>query len=177
MASGSIRTPKLVSSEAGEMRAAKGEQLRLSPSPRLTSFLDAAAQAGLDAPLAVRLALERAAVLRDGRDLRLDVDRIRRTLGRTARGARAARQLSARQAEYVRMLYDERPRRPPVTAAGLNVVIPDELLTQVRDTVPETVLQPGAVPEMLAWERAARLEGRTMLEWALKALARLLVAR
>jgi hypothetical protein len=159
------------------MRAARGEQLRLAPSPRLTSFLEAAAQAGLDAPLAVRLALERAAVLRDGRDLRLDVARIRRTLSRAACGARATHQLSARQAEYVRTLYDERPRRPPSSAAGFNLVIPDELLTQVRDTVPETVLHPGAVAEMLAWERAARLEGRTMLEWSLKVLARLLVRR
>lgn len=57
------------------------------------------------------------------------------------------------------------------------MVISDELLTQVRDTVPETSLHPGAVAEMLAWERAARLEGRTMLEWSLKVLARLLVRR
>jgi hypothetical protein len=177
MTSALIRTPKLVPLETGEPCASGAELLCLSPSRRLTRFLDAAAHAGLDAPLAVRLALERAVVLRDGRDLRLDVERVRRTLGREARRARATRQLSARQADYVRVLYRERPRQSQPVAGGLSVAIPDELLTQVRDTIPETVLQPGAVPEMLAWERAARLEGRTMLEWSLKMLARLFVAR
>ncbi|HTU78092.1 MAG TPA: hypothetical protein VMF09_04965 [Solirubrobacteraceae bacterium] len=177
MASASIRTPKLIPLEPGAPSSVRVEQICIPPSGRLTRFLDAAAQAGLDAPLAVQLALERAVVLKDGRDLRLDVERIRRTLGREARRARAARQLSGRQATYVRMLYREKPRQPCPAAGGLSVVIPDELLTQIRDTIPETVLHPRAVPEMLAWERAARLEGRTMLEWSLKVLARLFVAR
>jgi hypothetical protein len=175
--SGSTRTPTLVLQQSRQVSAPSTEQLRFSSSPRLTKFLESAARAGLDAPLAVRLALERALVLREGQEFRLDVERIRRVLGRTAREARATRQLSPRQADYIRKLYRERPQPAVTVQDGLAVVIPDDLLTQVRDTVPESALHEGAVNEMLAWERAARLEGRSMLEWALKALGRLVTTR
>jgi len=147
------------------------------PSQRLSDFLGAAAQAGLDATLAVRLALERALVLHDAEELRLDVERARRTLSRAAANARATRPLTPRQAGYVRRLYSSAPQAPVVVEGSLCVELPDELLTRARDTVPETVLHSEAVLEMLAWERAARLQGRTMLEWALKTLAALLTAR
>jgi hypothetical protein len=159
------------------MPAPGGEQLRLPASPRLTRFLETAARVGLDAPLAVRLALERALVLRDAQEFRMDVERIRRALSRAAAEARAVRPLGARQATYVRGLFRECPRSSVVVGESLSVAISDNLLTQVRDAVPETALHQGVVGEMLAWERAAALEGRTMMEWALKTLAALIAGR
>jgi hypothetical protein len=153
------------------------EQLCLPASPRLNSFLEAAAQVGLDAPLAVRLAIERALVLLDGRSSRMDVERICRILNIASHEARAKRPLSTRQAAYVRSLYDVTPKVAVVVEGTLEVELPEELITRADGTVSELALHAEAVGEMLAWERAARLHGYTMTEWALKVLVRAISAR
>ena len=173
-ASTRTRTPRLVLHRSSRTATSGDTQLRLSPSARLIEFLQAAAQAGLDAPLAVRLALQRALVLHDAQELRLDAERICRTLNRAASEVRATQPLSAQQAAYVRQLSGGRPRPVITMRKDLAIVVPDDLLTQVRGTVPETALHQSAVRKMLAWERAAKLGGRTMMEWALKTLATLL---
>jgi hypothetical protein len=170
------RTPRLALLPTRSPKPSR-ERLRLEPSQRLSEFLEASAQVGLDAPLAVRLALERALVLHEAQDFRLDVERVRRILSCAAAEARASRPLSARQAGYIRRLCGETRLAPVEVQEGLSVPIPDDLLTRALKTVPETVLHQDAVLEMLSWERAARLEGRTMLEWALKAIAGLIIAR
>lgn len=176
MPSDRARTARLVPLPNAAQAATQREQLRLAPSPRLSSFLAAAARLGLDAPLAVRLALERALALCDAHALCIDVERARATLNSAAASARAEQGLSASQARYVRSLLDQSPRVVPDVEQGLVVVVADDVLTRARDRVPQDALHTDAVPEMLAWERAARLQGRTMAEWALSVLAASLIA-
>jgi hypothetical protein len=177
MVSGSTRTAGLVSLPCPSTGPAHAEQLRLAACERLSEFVAAAARIGLDAQLAVRLALERALVLHDAQALRIDVRRARLALNGASAEARATRALGAAQARYVRELYDESPRAVVGTERGLSVRVPDDLLARARDTVPQGAMHEGAVTEMLAWERAARLQARTMSEWGLKTLGALIAAR
>jgi hypothetical protein len=170
-------TPHLVVRHDESVSAGAEEQLCLTSSPRLVRFFEVAARVGLDVTLAVRLALERALVLVDGQSLRLGSEQVRRLLNEASEDARATCPLSAQQAAYVRLLYSG-SQAPPVSIGGqLNVTLPDDLMTRARTTVSETALHEGVVAEMLAWERAASLEGRTMLEWALVTLGRYVSGR
>lgn len=152
------------------------ERLRLPPSARLTAFVSAAAEAGLDPSEAVRLGLERALALADAGVFPFDVEVARRRLRQAAREAHASRPLTPTQAAYVRTLSSARPRPTADGSGGLVVDLPDRVLTRARDDVAETALHAGAVPEMVAWEIAATLAGRTMGEWALLELAESLAA-
>jgi len=143
----------------------------LSPSPQLTSFIEAAARIGLGEAEAVCLGLERALLLRDVQLLGFDVESARKLLVAAAAAARPSRPLSGAEAAGVRELSARRPVVPVDTAQGLIVSISQRILSRARDTVPETALHAAGVEEMLAWELAARLEGRPMGEWGLKALA------
>lgn len=161
-----VRTPP-----NGSHRRPSGERLRLPPSPRLTAFVAAAAEAGLGPSEATRLALERALALADAGVFPFDVEVARRRLRRAAKEAHPCRPLTPAQAAYMRTLSPARPRPPINVSAGLVVELPDRVLTRSRDTVAEAALHAGAVPEMVAWEIAATLAGRTMGEWALRTLA------
>lgn len=177
MASGSSRTARLISVPCSPESNPNGEQLRLPACERLSEFVDEAAGVGLGAPLAVRLAIERGLLLHDAYALHIDVQRARLELNRAAMHARAQRALGDVQAKYVRELYDESPCTPAATDQGLSVRIPEDLLARAREAVPQSAIHRSVVPEMLAWERAARLQARTMSEWGLKTLGILLATR
>lgn len=177
MTSGAGRTAHLVVLSSATEAVAADERLRFAPSAQLSEFARAAAQVGLDVPLAARLALERALVLLDAQALALDVQRARATLSRAAGRARATLPLSAHQSDYVRELYDETPLTRTRVEHGLAVSVPQDVLARARDTVTQSALRADVVSEMLAWERAARLQARTMCEWGLKTLAELLAMR
>jgi len=159
----------LVESHASQPNAA--ERIVLSPSSQLTSFIERAAQQGLDAPEAVRLGLERALLLLDAQFLDYDVESARRLLVQAAAAARPVQPLSGEEARRVRRLAARRPAPPADTAEGLTISVCQQILTRARRSLPENALHAGAVEEMLAWEIAAHLEGRSMGEWGLKALA------
>jgi hypothetical protein len=164
---------KLVPSSSASTGAARFEErLLIPPSKRLREFVCSAAEAGLDAPDAVRLALERALALVDAAAFGLDMEAARGTLTHAAESAQASRPLTQAQAAYVRSLGKATARPPAPVEEGLVVTLPDRVLTPARDTVSESAFQAAVVPEMLAWEIAAALEGRTMCEWALRTLAR-----
>jgi hypothetical protein len=144
-------------------------RLVIAPSAGLTAFVRAAADAGLPAPEAVRLCLERALVLVDVAALGLDPDAARYRIGLVAASARTRRALVPEHAEYVRALQLGRPVPPADASDGLAVVLAARLLTRALSVCPQT-FRAEVVAEMIAWELAAALEGRTMGEWALRTL-------
>jgi hypothetical protein len=168
------KTPhlSLVNSSAASVRQTTEDRLHLPPSRRLDRFIATAAARGLSPSDAVRLALERALVLVDACEaFPLDVESARLALRRAAAATQPLRQLSNAQSSYVRALGVGRPQRVESHSDGLIVALPDRLITRARDTLTELALHEGAVAEMISWEIAATLEGRTMCEWALNVLA------
>jgi hypothetical protein len=148
------------------------EHLHLPPSSRLSRFVAAAAAAGLDPPDAVRLALERALALVDAcAAFSIDVETSRLLLRRASAAARPVRQLTAANSRYVRMLSCRQPKQVGDLSEGLVVALPDRVVTRARGELTELALHEGVVEEMISWEIAAMLEGRTMCEWALSTLA------
>jgi hypothetical protein len=148
------------------------EHLHLPPSSRLNRFITTAAAAGLDPPDAVRLALERALALADACSaFPIDIETSRLLLRRAAAVARPMRQLTTANSRYVRMLSARRPKPVGDLSEGLVVRLPDRVVTRARGELTELALHEGVVEEMISWEIAAMLEGRTMCEWALSTLA------
>jgi len=146
------------------------EHLAIPPSPQLKEFLAHAASSGLKPHEAVRLGVERALVLRDSQLFDLDVESARGMLRRAAAEAQISREIPVQEAAYLRGLSVGRPAAPPRLREPLVVHLPAGLLIRAKGTVAEAALHRGAVGEMILWERAARLEGRSMSEWALKTL-------
>lgn len=146
-------------------------RLVLPKSARLQAFVAEASAVGLDVADAVRLALERSLAIADASLFAIDVVTARRLLGGAARRARPERPLTPDHARYVRELTAARPRQPADVSDGLRVTVPERVLVRARGEVRQTALRPAAVAEMVAWEVAATLAGRTMGEWALATLA------
>lgn len=148
------------------------EHLYLPPSSRLNRFVAAAAAAGLSPPVAVRLALERALALADAcAAFPIDVETSRLLLRRAAAVARPLRQLTTANSRYVRMLSTRQPKQVVDLREGLIIELPDRVVTRARGELTELALHEGVIEEMISWEIAAMLEGRTMCEWALSTLA------
>jgi hypothetical protein len=170
--SGNTRIP---STHLRLVRAGSGgaveEKLLLEPSARLDRFAAASAALGLDTEEAVRLALEHALALEDAAALGLDVDGARRRLNRAAEGAQAQRPLGDEEAARVRRLGAAVPRPAQALPDGLTVSLPEGLLTRARDSLTESAIRPAVVAEMVSWQIAAALAGRTLGEWALRTLA------
>lgn len=156
---------------SGGAAASETELPSLPPSLSLEGFLGEAARAGLEPAEAVRLALERALVLQDACEFPLDVESARRLLRRAAAGARPQRELPPGLAAYLRELSARRPCTPPRLQSDLQVELPERLLIRARAEAGESAFHAGAVAEMIAWEIAAVLKGRTMAEWSLRVLA------
>ncbi len=171
--SGPTRTPKphLQLIDSDERPTGEERVLRLERSPRLERFAAAAADAGLDLPEGVRLALAQALALQDARVFGLDADTARRLLNRAAAGARAAQALGEGEAAYLRRLTSRIPKPAPALGPRLEVELDERTSTRVRGTITEAAIRPAVVEEMIAWEIAATLEGRTLGEWALNCLA------
>jgi hypothetical protein len=146
----------------------------MPPAPALDGFVVAAAARGLTAPDAVRLALERELTLVDSDGLGWAREITRHVLTTAAGSARARRALTPTQAAYVRALTFGRPMRPSDVSQGLTVALPEWLCTRLAGPVPTEAFDARVVPEMVGWQTAAALDGRSMAEWALKTL---LVAR
>lgn len=147
------------------------ERLTLRPTPRLHAFLDQAAGAGLGPDQAVELAIERALALHDSHRLAPDVETARDRLNQAAAAARPHHALTSEQAAYVRRLAIRRPIDGRAVDQPLRVKVADRLLVRARATLTTAALRADAVDEMVAWEAAAALDGRTMGEWALYTLA------
>jgi hypothetical protein len=146
------------------------DRLTVPSSPRLDRFLEAAARAGLSAPEAIRLGIEHALVVRDTQLGDLDVESARRLLRRRAAVARPCHPLTNNEAAYVRRLGAGRAVPAPPAGSDVAVDLPPNLLTRADGTVTEVALHEGIVEEMIGWELAARMEARSMSEWALKVL-------
>lgn len=143
------------------------EQIRLHPSPRLEHFVATAAESGLEAHEAVRLGLEHALCLKDAGRFAADVEAGRHLLVRAASRARPVHAMVPAQAAYVRRLTTKRRVTALDVTQGLLVQVPDRLICRARATLPENSLHAEVVEEMISWEVAAMLCGRTMGEWAL----------
>lgn len=133
-------------------------------------FVRAAADHGLEVEQAVRLAVEHELVLGDADELGVTREMARHVLTTAATAARPQRPLSARQAAYVRGLSLVRPRRSTELLEA-SVALPCRLLTRTAGRIRTSAFDAAMIGEMIAWERAAALEGRTMAEWALKLIA------
>jgi hypothetical protein len=163
---------QLVRSNPDTPQRTAEDQLHLRQTPRLRKFLAAAAAAGLEPSDAVRLGLQRALVLEDACDaFTIDVESARLELRQAAARTRPLRQLTPSQAVYVRTLSASQAKKPADFGPVVVVSLPDRVTTRVRDRLSELSLHEGVVAEMIAWEVAATLEGRTMCEWALSTLA------
>lgn len=150
---------------------AKAEQVLLPASPRLERFAAAACAAGLELEEAVGLALEHGLALEDAADLGFDSDNARRLLNHAADQARASRPLGSAEAAYIRRLGAGPAKHSGPLPDGLAVAVPERLLTRARGSLSEATIRHAVVKEMIAWQIAATLAGRTLGEWALHALA------
>lgn len=167
-----MQSPHLRLVEAAETTSGDERVLLLARSPRLDRFVAASAATGLGVAEAVCLALKHALALQDATAFGLDADTARRLLNRAAAGARPSRPLGATEAAYLRRLSRRKAETPPVLPETLKVKLDERTATRVRESLTEASIRAAVVEEMLAWEVAATLEGRTLGEWALHSLAR-----
>lgn len=137
----------------------------------IRQFVDAAASFGLSMDTAGRLALERALVLVDIAPLGLDPDAAQYRLGSAALSTRPRRPLPPGQASYLRALRLGRAVRAQDLSGGLTIAAPERLLPRAREILQPATFEVRAIPEMISWETAAVIEGRSMSEWALTVLA------
>lgn len=168
--SASTRTPNLRLTVINSCPPAT-ERLLLDLTPHVREFLDLVGRAGLPHELAIRLGLERALLLSDAYDLRLNVERARRILNLAGGELRTSVPLTSEQSAYLRRLYAPPLKGKPLVGGSVTIALPEDVLTLVRNTITESAFHSGAVTEMHVWERAARVRGRTMREWGLKTLA------
>jgi hypothetical protein len=155
---------------AGEPAAGGREGIVLHLSLGLDRFLAAAADAGLSPSEATRLAVERALVLSDAVALGVDSESARRRICSAAAMARPKLAIAAQEGDRVRCLIAARPVARAKTNSRLVVPLPERLLARTKGRVPASALDPDIVAEMVSWEIAATLAGRTMGEWALLVL-------
>jgi hypothetical protein len=94
------------------------------------------------------------------------LDSSHRLLWTAARKARADVALAPTTAAWVRQLSRARPVPIVSVRSGMSVRVSDRLLSRAGEVTTRS-LRAEAVPEMVAWEIAAALSGRTMSEWAL----------
>jgi hypothetical protein len=141
--------------------------LALRPAPRVRRFLSVAAQHGLAPDDAIRLALEHYLALVDLQALRMEEGALRATLGAVATRARPSSSLGVADAARVRMLSLARPLPALELTDPLTFALPARLCTRLDGLISPELLDHRVVGEMIAWERAAILAGRTMGEWAL----------
>ncbi|MFI5037541.1 MAG: hypothetical protein ACHP93_03600 [Solirubrobacterales bacterium] len=145
------------------------QTVRLGGDPSVAAFIVAAADIGLGVEQAVAIAAEHHLVLADADALDLPQSQTRLLLCAAACHAQAKLPLSPAAAAYLRELgtrsISRALGRTPVTVA-----FPARLIERVPPSMLFTTLDPAAIPEALAWERAAVLAGRTMNEWAMFAL-------
>jgi hypothetical protein len=172
MLSGDAPHLQLIHSAPGAVRRAGAYgSLTLPATPELERFLRLSAERGLDSTDALRLAIERELALVDADALGLDRYATRHVLRQLAARARVRRGLDADEAAYLRALSAARALPPPRLAGPLTVMLPRALLGRARGVISTAALAQDAIPEMVAWEIAARVQGRAMGEWALLALA------
>lgn len=152
-------------------RAGADGNLTLPATAELKRFLGQSAKHGLEPADALRLAIERELALVDVDALGLDRHATRHVLSEIASRARVRQGLDTDEAAYLRTLSAARALTPPPLAGSLTVTVPRALLGRARGVVSRTALAWDAIPEMVAWEIAARVQGRAMGEWVLLALA------
>ncbi len=142
------------------------QTVRLGNDPLLAAFKTAATDIGLGLEQAVAIAAEHHLVLADADALGLLPRQTRSLLCATARHAQAKLPLSPAAAAYLRELgtrsIPQALGRTPVTVA-----FPTRLIERMPPSGVASTLNPAAITEALAWERAAVLVGRTMSEWAM----------
>lgn len=159
--------PGALGSDASRRNASEG--LALHPSATLDGFIGAAAAAGLSLGEAVRLGVERVLVLSDAGKIG-DSEIARRRLCAAASAARPQMRIATAEAARVRALSMPQSVAPTAVRSRVVIPLPNRILARARNQVPSSALCRVAVPEMVSWEIAATLEGRTMGEWALRLL-------
>jgi len=142
------------------------QTVRLGGDPSVTAFVAAAADIGLSAEQAVAIAAEHHLVLADADALGLKRSETRLLLCAVARRAQAKLPLSPSAAAYLREL-GRRSISRALARTPVAIAFPARLIERVPPSVLVTTLDPAAISEALAWERAAVLAGRTMTEWAM----------
>jgi len=143
----------------------------LPPSLRLNEFTQMAAGRGLHPEEAVRLTLERHFALIDTRKLGVGAETACLLLSHRARTASPRRSLTDDEAVRLRALTLANPVAAPDCRDGLWVAIPGRQMTRFGERVTMRAFRARYVAEAIAWEAAAIMEGPTMGEWALHALA------
>lgn len=146
-------------------------RLTLPATPALERFLSCSATRGLADADALRLAIERDLALADAHALGFDRRAARHVLNSRASRARVERRLDHEDAAYVRLLGAAPAVAPVQLGASLTVELPRTLLSRARGVVSTAALERDATREMVSWEIAARLERRSIGEWALLTLA------
>jgi hypothetical protein len=141
------------------------QTVRLGSDPTVDEFVRAAADAGLGVDQAVAIVAEHHLVLTDADALDLPRTQTRSQLSTAARSAHTKLPLSPAAAAYLRELGTRSISRVP--SGAVMVAFPARLIERMPPCVVATTLDPAAITEALAWERAAVLAGRTMSEWAL----------
>jgi hypothetical protein len=147
-------------------RSGGAPELALRPTPHLRRFLATAAEYGLAPGEAVRLGLEHQMALEDLEVLRVERGALRAILAAMAARARPSRGLADADADRVRRLVLASPLPEPELTGTLTFALPPRLWTRLEGLLSPELLDYRAVGEMIAWERAAILTGRTMGEWA-----------
>jgi len=145
--------------------------LTLPATPALEQFLSCSAARGLADADALRLAIERDLALADAHAFGFDRRAARHLLNARASRARVERRLDPADAAYVRLLSAAPAVAPAQLGASLSVELPRTLLSRARGVVSTFALELDAIREMVPWEIAARLERRSIGEWALLVLA------
>jgi len=153
--------------QRGHAGGSPATELALRPGPRVRRFLSVAAQYGLAPDDSVRLAVEHHLALEDLQALRIEEGALRAMLGAVAARARPSSSLDAADAVRARRLSLARPLPALELTDQLTFALPSRLCTRLDGILPSELLDHRAVREMIAWERAAILAGRTMGEWAL----------
>lgn len=117
------------------------------------------------------MGIERGLVLADLGEVGIDLDKGRRVLREAADLARTEIALTPATASWIRRLCMRKPVPSTPLGTGIVIRLPERLLVRASTEVTSRSLRTGVVAEMIAWEMAAALSGRTMGEWALRELS------
>jgi len=144
------------------------QTISLDRTPAITTFAAAAADMGLSIEQASAIVAEHHLVLADAVTLGLRRDQAQAALCAATDHARATLPLTPASAAYLRELGARSiPWAGEIGEMSGRVAFPTRLIERMPPDTVVTILNPDAVAEALAWERAAVLSGRTMSEWAM----------
>lgn len=163
-----------VVSRAAVRAGDRHEPWTLAVGDALRALAEAAAAAGVEFELAVRLCVETALVRDDLRPAGIDLAQ----LDALAAAAVVATRVDAAGCAYLRRLTrrEQASARPRALGDAVIVGLPARLSARLLAADLDDLLANADVESALAWEIAAVLDGRTISEWAPLAALRALAA-